>query len=92
MTALCNPDVSSLSPNSTRWASESPEYTASVVSKSLPTVVIVTSPLVSELHDHQTVLPPATYGLMGSPVSVVAPLLEPMVYVAEVEVGQRLEK
>ena len=52
--------------------------TPSIVSKLLPSVVIVTFPLVLAVQDHQTLFPPASLQSVGSPVSLVAPMLVPV--------------
>ena len=52
----------------------------------------MTGPPVLELHVHQADLPPATAGLRGSPISDVAPMFDPVVWVATVDVGKRFAK
>ena len=54
---------------------------ARVVSKLLPVVEMVTLSLVAAVQDHHTLWPPATVGLRGSPASLLANTLVPVVWV-----------
>src|SRR5688572_17294515 len=69
---------SSLKVTNVRLLRVSPVYAASIVSKLLPAVVIVTAPLAGAVQVHQTDLPPS-YDGSHSPGSRVAPTLLPVV-------------
>ena len=55
-----------------------PVYTPSSVSKLLPSVSIVTVPLVGAVQVHHTLLPPVLPPWFGSPASLVAPTFVPL--------------
>src|SRR6266567_293813 len=82
MTRLCvvtPARISSLLTTRLRLATLLFVYTASKVSKLLPTVSKITVPLVAGVHRYQTDFPPAFPAWSGSPASLVAPTLEPFV-------------
>jgi hypothetical protein len=72
------PPASSLLATNVNASTDEPTYTASNVSKLLPKVSMVTAPEPGAVHDHHTEAPPADPAWLGSPISFVAPTLEPL--------------
>src|SRR5262249_23420283 len=67
---------SSLAAMAVKAETEDPVKTASIVSKLLPAVEIVTLPEAGAVQNHQTDAPPEFPAMAGSPFSLVAPVFE----------------